>query len=140
MTHSVHRTSAIALGMAALVSLSTLSAWADPPAAPATAPSSAPDSSPAIPSLAEPAPTPGWAESGSGGPTVAQQPALRRYPRQAARHYAWRSGRRYYSDNPVATAAIGVAGGIADMGSIAAYPFYCFQNYGSCAVRLPYRF
>ena len=56
------------------------------------------------------------------------------------RHYAWRNGHHYYSDNPVASAATGVAGGIADLGSIAAYPFYCFPNYGSCSVRMPYRF
>ena len=49
------------------------------------------------------------------------------------------NGRRY-SDNPVATAATGVAGGVADLGSIAAYPFYCFPNYGSCSVRVPYRY
>jgi len=36
--------------------------------------------------------------------------------------------------------AIGVAGGAADLGSVAAYPFYCFPNYGSCSVRVPYRY
>ena len=65
---------------------------------------------------------------------------MRHYPRHSARHYVWRSGRRYYSDNPAATAATGVAGGVADLGSIAAYPFYCFPNYGSCSVRVPYRY
>ena len=35
---------------------------------------------------------------------------------------------------------MGVAGGAADLGSVAAYPFYCFPNYGSCPVRVPYRF
>jgi hypothetical protein len=40
----------------------------------------------------------------------------------------------------MAAAATGVAGGIADLSSLAAYPFYCFPNYGSCSVRLPYRF
>ena len=39
-----------------------------------------------------------------------------------------------YGDNPVAVAATGVAGGVADLGSLAAYPFYCFPNYGSCSV------
>jgi hypothetical protein len=34
----------------------------------------------------------------------------------------------------VATAANGVVGGVADLGSIAAYPIYCFPNYGSCPV------
>jgi hypothetical protein len=138
MTRSVSRTSAIALGVAALVSLSTLSAaFADTSAAPTpSAQAPAPASSAAAPSLSEPAPTPGWAESGPRGTTVAQHP-VRHY---AHPHYAYRSGRRYYSDNPVATAATGVAGGVADLGSIAAYPFYCFPNYGSCSVRVPYRF
>ena len=135
MTRTVSRASAIALGVAAFVSLSPLSAVrADTSAAPA--PSPAPTSSAAAPSLSEPAPTPGWAESGPGGTTVAQHP-VRHY---AHRHYAYRSGHRYYSDNPVATAATGVAGGVADLGSIAAYPFYCFPNYGSCSVRVPYRY
>jgi hypothetical protein len=144
MTRSVCRASAIALGVAAFVSLTPLSAaFADPSAEPAPTPSApaaatpAPAASPATPSLSEPAPTPGWAESGPGGPTVAQHPSVRDYAR---RHYASRSGHRYYSDNPVATAAIGVAGGVADLGSIAAYPFYCFPNYGSCSVRVPYRY
>ena len=94
------------------------------------------------PLLSEPATTPGWAEAGPHGATVAQQNAARRYPHHYARHYAWRSGHRYYyRANPaVATAATGVAGGVADLGSIAAYPFYCFPNYGSCSVRVPYRF
>ena len=141
MTHGIPRTSAIALSVAALVSLSPLSAWADTPAAPAPPARPAPASSAAAtPSLNEPAPTPVWAESGPGAPTVAQQRAMRHYPRHPARRYAWRSGRRYYSDNPVATAATGVAGGVADLGSIAAYPFYCFPNYGSCSVRVPYRY
>ena len=34
----------------------------------------------------------------------------------------------------MATAANGVVGGVADLGSIAAYPIYCFPNYGSCPV------
>ena len=144
MTRSVCRASAIALGVAAFVSLTPLSAaFADPSAEPAPTPTApaaatpAPAASPATPSLSEPAPTPGWAESRPGGPTVAQHPSVRHYAR---RHYASRSGHRYYSDNPVATAAIGVAGGVADLGSIAAYPFYCFPNYGSCSVRVPYRY
>jgi hypothetical protein len=40
----------------------------------------------------------------------------------------------------VGAAAIGVVGGVADLCSIAAYPFYCFPDYGSCSVRVPYRF
>jgi len=126
MTHSIPRASAIALGVAALVSLSSLSARADDTAAPG-APTR---------SLAEPAPTPSWAESGPSGPTAAQHPMARRHVRHYPRHYA----RRYYSGNPVAAAATGVVGGVADLGSIAAYPFYCFPNYDSCSVRVPYRF
>ncbi len=146
MTYSVPRTSAVAFGVAALVSLSALSAAradsaseaaptpsvtlpAHPPSAPA------PLSSASAPSLNEPAPTPAWAESGSHGATVAQKSSVRR---AAHRHYAYRNERR--SDNPVATVAMGVAGGAADLGSVAAYPFYCFPNYGSCSVRVPYRY
>jgi hypothetical protein len=143
MTYSVPRTSAIALGVAAFVSLSTLSAAradssAEPaptPSAPVTAQTPAPATIAAAPSLSEPAPTPGWAEAGPTGATVAQHPGARHY----TRHYAERNGRRY-GGNPVTTAATGVAGGVADLGSIAAYPFYCFPNYGSCSVRVPYRF
>ena len=150
MTYSVPRTSALAFGAAALVSLSALSAAradssSEPaptpsvtaPAHPSSAPTPAPTSSAAAPSLSEPAPTPGWAESGPQGTTAAQHPAVRRY---AHRHYAYGNGRRYYHGNPVARAATGVAGGVADLGSIAAYPFYCFPNYGSCRVRVPYRY
>ena len=133
MTHNVPRSAAIAFGVAALVSLSTLSVARATDTSGAT---SAPNA--AAPSLGEPAPTPAWAESGPGGATVAQHPSVRHHVR---RHYAYRYGHRnYYSDNPVATAATGVAGGVADLGSIAAYPFYCFPNYGSCSVRVPYRF
>jgi hypothetical protein len=143
MTRSVPQISAIALGVAALVSLSPLSmARADPPATPASsapvpAPSPASAPSAAAPSLSEPAPTPAWAESGPTRTTGAQHAAVRHYTH---RHYAYRNGHRYYSDNPVATTATGVAGGVADLGSIAAYPFYCFPNYGSCSVRVPYRY
>jgi hypothetical protein len=62
---------------------------------------------------------------------------VRRY---AYRHYAYGSGHRRYNRDPVATVATGLAGGVADLGSIAAYPFYCFPNYGACSVRVPYRF
>lgn len=126
MTRCIARASAIALGVAAFVSLSALSARADDTSAPGAA----------TPSLAEPSPTPSWAQSGPVGPAVSQHPASRRHARHYARHY----GRRYYSDNPVADAATGVVGGVADLGSIAAYPFYCFPDYGSCPVRVPYRF
>jgi hypothetical protein len=59
---------------------------------------------------------------------------MRHYAHRYSRHYAWRNGHRYvaYSNNPVAVAANGVVGGVADLGSIAAYPIYCFPNYGSC--------
>ena len=142
MTNSVPRTSAIALGVAAFVSLSTLSAAradssAEPaptPSAPVTAQTPAPATIAAPPSLSEPAPTPGWAEAGPTGTTVAQHPGARHH----TRHYE-RNARRY-GGNPVMTAATDVAGGVADLGSIAAYPFYCFPNYGSCSVRVPYRF
>ena len=147
MTYSVPLTSALALGVAAFVSLSTLSARAESsaepaptPSAPVTAQTPAPTTTATAPSLSEPASTPGWAESGPGGTTVAQHPSVRHY---AHRHYAYRSGHRYYryyGDNPVATATVGVAGGVADLGSIAAYPFYCFPNYGACSVRVPYRY
>ena len=147
MTYTVPRTSAIAFGVAALVSLSTLSAAladssSEPaptpsvtmPAHPPSAPTPATTTSAAAPSLNEPAPTPAWAEAGPHG-TVAQNSPVRH---SAHRRYAYRSERR--SDNPVATVAMGVAGGAADLGSVAAYPFYCFPNYGSCSVRVPYRY
>jgi hypothetical protein len=148
MTYSVPRTSAIAFGVAAFVSLSTVPAAradssAEPaptpsvtaPAHPTSAPTPAPTTTAAAPSLNEPAPTPAWAESGSHGATVAQNKSVRR---AAHRHYAYLNQRR--SDNPVGTVAMGVAGGAADLGSVAAYPFYCFPNYGSCSVRVPYRY
>jgi hypothetical protein len=151
MTYSVPRTSAIALGVAAFVSLSTLSAAradssAEPaptptvtaPAHPVSMPTPASTTTAAAPSLDEPAPTPAWAEAGPHATTAAQNPGIRHY---AHRHYAYyRNGHRYYSDNPLGTVAMGVAGGAADLGSVAAYPFYCFPNYGSCSVRVPYRY
>jgi len=151
MTYAIPRTSTIALGVAALVSLSTLSvARADTsaeraptptvtaPAHPTSTPTPAPTTTAAAPSLNEPAPTPAWAEAGPHATTAAQNPGIRHY---AHRHYAYyRNGHRYYSDNPVGTVAMGVAGTAADLGSVAAYPFYCFPNYGSCSVRVPYRY
>ena len=90
-----------------------------------------------MPSLSEPAPTPGWAEGGPSGATAAQN---RHHANHYARHYAWRSGHRYvyYSNNPVAAAATGVVGSAANLGSLAAYPIYCFPHYGSCPVYRPY--
>jgi hypothetical protein len=144
MTRSISQASAVALGVAAFVSLSPLSvAFADPSAdsaATSSAPARVPTPTPrppataAAPSLSEPSPTPGWAEAGPNGGPVGRH-AGTRHP---TRHYASRGNR--YDANPVRTAATGVAGGVADLGSIAAYPFYCFPNYGSCSVKMPYRF
>jgi hypothetical protein len=56
------------------------------------------------------------------------------------RHIAYRDEHRWVrGNNFVADTANGVVGGVADLGSVAAYPVYCFPNYGSCSVRLPYR-
>ena len=142
MTHHVLRISAVALGAATILSFAPLSAArADTSAEPAPTPTvSAPASSPtptaAAPSLSEPAPTPLWAEAPRNGATAAAQPHRRHYARHYTRHYASREGRRYagYDNNPVTVAVNGVAGGVADLGSIAAYPIYCFPNYGSCRV------
>jgi hypothetical protein len=145
MTHRVLQVSAIALGVAALVSLSPLSAArADisTTGGAASAPSGA-----ALPSGGPGTPTENAAAS-TGGEVPAVQPPARPYVGHYAHHYAprthyaWRKGHRYvyygYRHNPVATAATGVVGGVADLGSIAAYPIYCFPNYGSCPVYLPY--
>lgn len=117
--------SAIALSMAALVSFPLSSAYADT----------------AAPSLAEPSPTPGWAKSGpasTSAATVTNHQRLRGH----ARHVAYRNEHRYVrsGSNFVADTANGVVGGVEDLGSVAAYPFYCFPNYGSCSVRVPYRY
>ena len=127
MTRSIPRVSIVALSVATFVSsLSLSAARAETSALGAPAPFGAT-------APAEPAPKPDfWVTSGPDEATVAQRPAARRHARQSA----WRH--RY--DNPLAAAATGVAGGVADLGSLAAYPFYCFPNYGSCSVRLPYRF
>ena len=149
MTHGALRVSAIALGAAAFVSLSPLSTVSADTSTPSsvTSPQNGATSAPngaaprvkrsdATPSLAEPAPTPGWAEAGPQG----VQQSARPYAHHDSRHYAWRNGHRYiyYSNNPVASAATGVVGGLADLGSIAAYPIYCFPRYGSCPVYRPY--
>jgi hypothetical protein len=152
MTHGALHASAVALAMAAFVSLSPLStASADPSATngATSAPNgTAPMPSGATPSLNEPAPTPGWAESSPSGAappaseaTPVPRPAhanVGHYARHP--HYAWRNGHRYYSydRNPVAAAATGVVGGVADLGSLAAYPIYCFPRYGSCPFYRPY--
>ena len=62
--------------------------------------------------------------------------SVRRY----ADLYAYHS-RRYgtaYGRNPLAAAVRGVFGGVADLGSLAAYPVYCFPHYGRCHVFVPY--
>ncbi|HME86036.1 MAG TPA: hypothetical protein VKG91_16200 [Roseiarcus sp.] len=148
MTHGALRVSAIALGVAAFVSLSPLPTARADTSAPSGATSatseatSAPNAATlapnaATPSLSEPAPTPGWAEA---GPQDVQQPS-RHYAHHYTRRYAWQNGHRYayYSNNPVASAATGVVGSVADLGSLAAYPFYCLPRYGSCPVYWPYR-
>ncbi len=123
--------SAIALGVAALVSFPLQAAYAD------TAGPAGPDA--AAPSLSEPAPTPGWAE---GGPASTGNASSMSHPRSRVhvRHIAYRDEHRWVrGNNFVADTANGVVGGVADLGSVAAYPVYCFPNYGSCSVRLPYR-
>jgi LTXXQ motif family protein len=62
--------------------------------------------------------------------------SVRRY----VNHYTYNS-RRYgtaYGRNPVAAVVRGVFGGVADLGSLAAYPVYCFPRYGRCHVFVPY--
>jgi len=151
MSRDSLRSSAIALSMAAFISVPAMAAGDytlpvpsnEPASQPAHPPSVAPaqnGQSAAAPSLNEPAPTPNWAESGPQGSTAAHGPAIRQASRHHTRRYVSRNWRRTYSGNPVTTAATGVAGGVADLGSVAAYPFYCFPNYGSCSVRVPYRF
>ena len=128
MTRSVLRVSIAALSVAAFVSsfpLSTVRA----------------NTTPAL-SVDEPAPTLDlWMESGPDEEMVVQHPAAHYHARHYARHNAWRDGRRSaHSDNPVSAAATGAAHGVANLGLLAAYPFYCFPNYRSCAVRRSYRF
>ncbi len=153
MTHGALHVSAIALGVAAFVSVYAAfhrqRGLAPVRRGAALARGRARQSAP----LAEPAPTPSIATSPSGGtasaPGEANGAALMPperpshiYGGHTARHahYAWRHGRRYaaYSRNPVGAAANVVVGGVADLGSIAAYPFYCFPRYGSCPFYRPY--
>ena len=144
MTRSVSQASAIALGVAAFLALSPNIAFADPmPSAPARVVTPTPATAgpatdapaTADASLSEPSPTPGWAEAGPNDGMSLQHTGTH----HAQRHHGYRNANRYEGD-PVRTAANGVAGGVADLGSIAAYPFYCFPNYGSCSVKVPYRF
>ena len=142
MTHSIIGVSAVALGLAAIVSLS--------------APTARPETSPAAPSATSgEATSPVGAAATAGNPATtgseavrpparpyvhAARPPARHYAHRYTRHahHAWRSGRRYAYHNPVAAGAAAVVGGVADLGSIAAYPVYCFPHYGSCPVYLPY--
>jgi hypothetical protein len=120
---------ATALGLAALVSVLPL----DAPRA---------DTSGSAPSLGEPAPTPDWAESGPSLTGGVATTAVRHRPVAHARHHVWRNGRHYYAyrtDNTLGDLATGVGMGVADLGSVATYPLYCFPDYGSCPVRVPYR-
>ena len=146
MTYSVIRVSAIALGGACLVWLSPLSpSRADMSAT--SGPTSAPSPAGAASTSGGAAST-GNAAASAGSERPAVQPPSRPYVRHYAHHYArhtryvWRHGHRHvyygYRHNPVAAGATTVADGIADLGSIAAYPIYCFPNYGSCPVYLPY--
>ena len=83
----------------------------------------------------------GATASAASGTTKAPKGAtnhasVRRY----ANHYTYNS-RRYgtaYGRNPVAAVVRGVFGGVADLGSLAAYPVYCFPHYGRCHVFVPY--
>ncbi len=83
----------------------------------------------------------GTTASAASGTTKAPKGAtnhasVRRY----ANHYTYNS-RRYgtaYGRNPVAAVVRGVFGGVADLGSLAAYPVYCFPHYGRCHVFVPY--
>src|SRR5260221_4966215 len=134
MAGGVSGPSAIALGAGAFISLFPLSvAFADPsaepsprPSAPARVATPTPSTTVAAPSLGEPAPTPAWAEAGPNAGAMNQHSGAR----HAARRYAHRTGNRY-DGNPVRTAATGVAGGLADLGLIASYPFFFFPNYRS---------
>jgi hypothetical protein len=143
MTHDALHVSVLALGVAALAWIAPLS--------PARADSSAPDAS--TPSLSEPAPTPSIATT-PNGPTPTQSAvepppkpsmaeggtdAMPRATHAYKHHYARANARRPRDDeNPVMAAAHGVVGGVTTLGSVAAYPIYCFPNYGSCRLRRLY--
>ena len=120
----------IALGAAALIGLPLSAAYADTPA----------PAGPNAPSLAEPAPTPASAEAGPAAERNGAVARQHRY-RTRARHVVYRHEPSYAraGGNVLADTAHGVIGGVEDLGSVAAYPVYCFPNYGSCRVRLPYR-
>jgi hypothetical protein len=83
----------------------------------------------------------GTTASATSGTTKAPKGATNHASvRHYANHYTYNS-RRYgtaYGRNPVATVVRGVFGGVADLGSLAAYPVYCFPRYGRCHVFVPY--
>jgi hypothetical protein len=60
--------------------------------------------------------------------------------RHYANHYTYNSHRygTAYGRNPFAAVVRGVFGGVADLGSLAAFPVYCFPHYGRCHVFVPY--
>jgi hypothetical protein len=68
--------------------------------------------------------------------------AIQYHAHASVRHYAHHYThypRHYgtaYGRNPVAAVVVGVVGGVADLGSLAAYPVYCFPRYRSCRVFL----
>jgi hypothetical protein len=131
MTNDLRRISVMALGVAAFVSFSAV-ARADT-AEPASTAGTSSDG-------AEPAPTP--RDPGSVSTPMPPERPAPAASRHYARHAVWRNGHGYTvyrSRNPVGEFAYGVVGGVADLGSMAAYPFYCFPDYGACRVRLPYR-
>jgi hypothetical protein len=131
MTYSAIRVPAVALGAACLVWLSPL-APAHANMAATSGATSAPAQGASAPSGAVAA-TPG-ATSSPSGPAVVRRRAVGHH------HYVHHNARyaRYYRYHPIAAGAATVADGIADLGSIAAYPIYCFPNYGTCPVYLPY--
>ena len=141
MTNGALQTiSAIAFGMAAVAFASPPSpAHADTPSLNEPAPTprittpgpdaTGPAPGAAAPSLNEPAPTP----VGNAGSGASVQRPMRHH------HYARAAApRRRYESNPVGAAARGVVGGVATLGSMAAYPVYCFPRYGSCPLYRPY--
>lgn len=149
MTHRVLQVSAVAIGAAAFLSLSPLSpARADTPAASGmTSATSGAASAPSGAALAPAAPSsaPGGAASAASGATSPPIPpsrptAAQWRPHTYARPYVHHQARlaRHYRHPSIPTAAARVAGELADLGSLAAYPLYCFPHYGSCPAYLPY--
>jgi hypothetical protein len=88
----------------------------------------------------------GAAASAASGTTTAPSgvTAVQHYAHASVRYYAHDHSRyahpyrSAYSHNPVAAVVAGVLRSAADLGSLAAYPVYCFPRYRSCRVFLPY--